>query len=208
MATYKRVSGDYNIISVDDVDNVIIDTNTVRVLGNLDVEGNLTYINVTELNVKDPFIVINSSNTGSYSSNSGLLTHTSNSTYAGIRFDSTANAWQLNYGNSDSTGLTGTWATITTGGSIGGGNTQVQFNDDGSFNGNANFTFDKSTSKVTVTGQMVLGNIDVTPTATSNSAALYNKQEGEGGTGVYVRSTTVDDELISKTQAKKFALIF
>lgn len=208
MTTYKRIDGDYNIVSINATDNVIIDTDTVKVLGNLDVSGNLTYINVTELNVKDPFIVLNSSNTGSYPSNSGVLTHTAVSSFAGIRFDATANLWQLNFGDTDSTGLTGTWNPISTGGAIGGANTDVQFNDGGLFGGNSNFTFDKSTSKVTVQGQMVLGNINTTPSSTSNAVALYNKQAGEGGTGVYARSAAVDDELISKTQAKKFALIF
>lgn len=207
MATYKRIDGDYNIISINTEDDVIIDTNTVRVLGNLDVEGNLTYINVAELNVKDPFIVLNSSNTGTYPSNSGVLTHTAVSTFAGIRYDRDAGQWEVS-SSTDATGLTGTWSPLSTGGAIGGANTFVQFNDSGFFGGNANFAFDKATSKVTITGQMVLGNINTTPTATSNSVALYNKQVGSGSTGVYVRSSTVDDELISATQAKKFALIF
>ena len=120
MTTYKRIDGDYNIVSINATDNVIVDTNTLVVLGNLDVEGNLTYINVTELNVKDPFILLNASNTGSYASNSGVLTHTAVSTFAGIRFDASANLWELNYGDTDSTGLTGTWAPISSGGSIGG----------------------------------------------------------------------------------------
>lgn len=208
MATYKRVDGDYNIITINPEDYVIVDTHTLTVMGNLDVEGNLTYINVTELNVKDPFIVLNSSNTGVYPTDSGILTHTAVSTFAGIRYDQTANVWQLNYGDTNSTGLTGTWANITTGGAVGGANTQVQFNDDGSLGGNANFTFDKATSKVTVQGQMILGNIGTTPSAPANAAALYNNIMGTGGTGVYVRSTTVDDELVSKKQAIVFGIIF
>ena len=207
MATYKRIDGDYTIYSVNAGDDVIVDTNTLRVLGNLDVEGNLTYINVTELNVKDPFIVLNSSNTGSYPSNSGVLTHTAVSTFAGIRYDATAGQWEVS-SSTDATGLTGTWSPISTGGAIGGANTDVQFNDAGVFGGNSNFTFDKTTSKVTITGQMVLGNINTTPSATTNAAALYNKAEGAGQTGVYVRSSTANDELISQTQAKKFAIIF
>lgn len=207
MATYKRVDGDYNIVTINPPDNVVVSTNTLVVQGNLDVEGNLTYINVQELNVKDPFIVLNSSNTGTYPSNSGVLTHTAVSTFAGIRYDATAGVWEVS-SSTDATGLTGTWSPISTGGAIGGANTDVQFNDGGLFGGNANFTFDKATSKVKITGQMVLGNINTTPVATANSAALYNKAQGEGGTGVYVRSTTADDELVSKTVAKKFALIF
>lgn len=208
MSTTKRIDGDYYITSINDVDDVIITTNTVKVYGNLDVEGNLTYINVEELNVRDPFIVLNSSNTGSYSSNSGVLTHTSNTVFAGIRYDATSSQWEIT-GSTDSTGLTGSWTPIATGNaSVAGANTDVQFNNGGTFGGNNRFTFDQSTSKVTITGQMVLGNINTTPGATSNSAALYNKGQGEGGTGVYVRSTTVNDELVSRNVAKKFALIF
>ena len=208
MTTYKRIDGDYNIVSINATDNVIVDTNTLVVLGNLDVEGNLTYINVTELNVKDPFILLNASNTGSYASNSGVLTHTAVSSFAGIRFDATANVWELNYGDTDSTGLTGSWSPISSGGSLGGANTDVQFNDNGLFGGNSNFTFDKATSKVTIQGQMVLGNIGTTPAAPSNAAALYNNVVGSGGTGVYVRSTAVNDELVSKTKAIVFGIIF
>lgn len=208
MTTYKRIDGDYTIVSINATDNVIVDTHTLVVQGNLDVEGNLTYINVTELNVKDPFILLNASNTGSYASNSGVLTHTAVSSFAGIRFDATANLWELNYGDTDATGLTGTWAPISSGGSIGGANTDVQFNDGGLFGGSSNFTFDKTSNIVTIQGQMVLGNIGATPGAPSNAAALYNKVEGSGGTGVYVKSATVDDELVSRTAAIVYALIF
>ena len=208
MATYKRIDGDYAITTLNSADNVTITTHTLEVVGNLDVSGNLTYINVTELNVKDPFIVLNSSNTGSYPSNSGVLTHTAVSTFAGIRYDATAGQWELS-SSTDATGLTGTWTAIATGSAtVAGANTQVQFNDGGAFGGNANLTFDKAVSKLTVQGQMVLGNIGTTPSSTANAAALYNNVEGSGGTGVYVKSSTVDDELVSKSAAIVFAIIF
>jgi len=208
MATYKRIDGDYAITTLNSADNVTITTHTLEVVGNLDVSGNLTYINVTELNIQDPFILLNASNTGSYASNSGVLTHTSVSTFAGIRYNATATQWEIS-SSTDTTGLTGTWSAIATGNAtVGGANTQVQFNDGGSFGGNANLTFDKAVSKLTVLGHMVLGNIGTTPIATANAAALYNKAVGSGGTGVYVKSSTVDDELVSKSAAIVFAIIF
>ena len=208
MATYKRIDGDYNITTLNPLDNVTITTHTVEVVGNLDVSGNLTYINVTELNVRDPFIVLNSSNTSSYPSNSGVLTHTAVSTFAGIRYDATAAQWEIS-SSTDATGLTGTWSAIATGSAtVAGANTQVQFNDGGAFGANANLTFDKAVSKLTVQGHMVLGNIGTTPSSTANAAALYNNVEGSGGTGVYVKSSTVDDELVSKSAAIVFAIIF
>ena len=208
MATYKRIDGDYAITTLNSADNVTITTHTLEVVGNLDVSGNLTYINVTELNIQDPFILLNASNTGSYASNSGVLTHTAASTFAGIRYNATATQWEIS-SSTDTTGLTGTWSAIATGNAtVGGANTEVQFNDGGSFGGNANLTFDKAVSKLTVLGHMVLGNIGTTPIATANAAALYNKAVGSGGTGVYVKSSTVDDELVSKSAAIVFAIIF
>ena len=208
MATYKRIDGDYAITTLNSADNVTITTHTLEVVGNLDVSGNLTYINVTELNIQDPFILLNASNTGSYASNSGVLTHTSVSTFAGIRYNATATQWEIS-SSTDTTGLSGTWSAIATGNAtVGGANTEVQFNDGGSFGGNANLTFDKAVSKFTVLGHTVLGNIGTTPIATANAAALYNKAVGSGGTGVYVKSSTVDDELVSKSAAIVFAIIF
>ena len=208
MATYKRIDGDYAITTLNSADNVTITTHTLEVVGNLDVSGNLTYINVTELNIQDPFILLNASNTGSYASNSGVLTHTAASTFAGIRYNATATQWEIS-SSTDTTGLAGTWSAIATGNAtVAGANTQVQFNDGGSFGGNANLTFDKATSKLTVLGHLVLGNIGTTPSSTANAAALYNNVEGSGGTGVYVKSSTVDDELVSKSAAIVFAIIF
>ena len=208
MATYKRIDGDYAITTLNSADNVTITTHTLEVVGNLDVSGNLTYINVTELNIQDPFILLNASNTGSYASNSGVLTHTAASTFAGIRYNATATQWEIS-SSTDTTGLSGTWSAIATGNAtVGGANTEVQFNDGGSFGGNANLTFDKAVSKFTVLGHTVLGNIGTTPIATANAAALYNKAVGSGGTGVYVKSSTVDDELVSKSAAIVFAIIF
>lgn len=208
MATYKRIDGDYAITTLNSADNVTITTHTLEVVGNLDVSGNLTYINVTELNIQDPFILLNASNTGSYASNSGVLTHTSVSTFAGIRYNATTTQWEIS-SSTDTTGLTGTWAAISTGAAtVAGANTQVQFNDGGAFGANANLTFDKALSKLTVQGHLVLGNIGVAPSSTANAAALYNNAEGSGGTGVYVKSSTVDDELVSKSAAIVFAIIF
>jgi len=209
MATYKRIDGEYTIYSINPEDDVVIDTNTLRVLGNLDVSGNLTYINVTELNVKDPFIVLNSSNTGSYPSNSGVLTHTAVSTFAGIRYDATAGQWELSSAT-DSTGLTGTWTPIATGNaSPGGANTEVQFNNGaGAFGGNANLTFNVASSRLTLDGAFVLVQTTNSPSSIASAATITSSNLSSGGTGIYFTNESVTDELISQAQAKKFALIF
>lgn len=211
MSTYKRIDGDYNIISINPSDNVIIDTHTVSIQGNLDVSGNLTYINVTELNVTDPFILLNASNTGSYYSNSGVLVHKTASDYAGIRWNNVSASWQVSSSTGDA-GTTGSWQDIALG-NIGnvpapGSNTQVIFNSSGTLGANANLTFDYSTSKVTVQGHQAFGNIGTSPSITANAVSVYHNAQGGGGTGLYVKSATVEDELVSKAKAIVYGIIF
>lgn len=100
MATYTRVSGDYNIVSIDPtVDNVNVTTSSLNVTGNLNVAGNITYITVESFTVDDPFITIAGNNSGSLGTapyqEQGIVTRTSGSTYAGIRFDNGTQEWQI-----------------------------------------------------------------------------------------------------------------
>ncbi len=91
---------------------------------------------------------------------------------------------------------------------MGGANTQVQFNDNGNFGATGNLTFDSTTNTLTLGGPQVFANIGATPSAVVDSVSLYHKGVGQGDTGLYVVSPTVDSELISSTQAKKFQLYF
>lgn len=210
MPTYKRIDGDYTITTLNSQDRVIIDTDAVDIYGNLNVSGNLTYINVSELNIQDPFILLNASNTGSYESNSGVLTHITSSVFAGIRYNDGSGAWEVS-NNTSSSGITGTWSQIATGTGTtppGGADTDIQFNAAGSFGGNANFTFDSANARVTLQGHEVFGNIGTAPSAVANSVALYHNAEGSGGTGLYVKSPSVEDELVSKSKAIVFSIIF
>lgn len=210
MATYKRIDGDYNIVTLNSTDNVTIQTHTVKVRGNLDVVGNLTYIDVSELNVKDPFIMLNSSNTGAYAANSGVLTHVTSSTFAGIRYNSNTGDWEIST-NTSTSGETGLWeplATANTAATAAGTNTQVQFNQAGFFGASGNLTFDYAQNKLTLKGSEVLANIGNAPVATANSVTVYHNAVGGGGSGVYVKTTTVEDELVSRTKAIVFSLIF
>lgn len=209
MSTTKRVTGDYNIVSVDtSADNVNITTNCVNIDGNLTVEGNLTYINVTELNVFDPFIVVNASNTATYSANSGILTHITSNTYAGIRYNDDSGSWELSTSTSSS-GETGSWSPILSSGSIAAGaNTDVQFNNNGALGGNSNFTFNYATSALSLNGDFVLVNQGSAPSPVANSKVIYANTAGSGGSGVYFVDGSTSDELISKSKAIVFSIIF
>lgn len=206
MTTYKRINGDYNITTLNSADNVNVTTNTLNVFGNLDVQGNVTYINSTEVDITDPFVTLAANNTGIYS-NVGILTQKSASpnTYASLRYNITAGAWQISADNI-------TFSNIASGNTTtpaGGANTNIQFNDGGTaFGGTANLTFDKTINKVTLQGHQVFGNIGAAPANVANSVAVYNNVVGSGGTGLYVQSASVSDELVSKSKAIVFAIIF
>jgi len=206
--TYKRIDGDYQITTINSQDRVIIDTNTLEVQGNLDVSGNLTYINVEELNIRDPFILLNASNTGSYASNSGILTHRTVSDFAGLRFNNNSTTWQVS-SSTGASGETGTWVDIQVGnGTAAGSNTFVQFNDSGSFGASSALRFDRADSALYLDGHQVYGNIGTAPAATANAVAVYHNEVGTGGTGLYVREAGVQDELVSRRRAILFGIIF
>ena len=205
MATHKRVDGTYYINSVNSVDNVEITTHTVKVFGNLDVQGNITYIDTTELEITDPFITLAANNTGAYS-NVGILAQKTSSpgTYASLRWNTTSATWQISPDNVTFTNI----ASGNTSTSPGGVNTNIQFNNASSFGGNVNYSFDTANARVTLQGHQVFGNTATAPAAVANSVAVYHNAQGSGGTGLYVKSPAVQDELVSKSKAIVFAIIF
>jgi hypothetical protein len=205
MATHKRVDGTYYIETINNIDNVEITTHTVKVFGNLDVQGNITYIDTTELDITDPFITLAANNTGAYS-NVGILAQKSSgpNTYASLRWNTTSGTWQISPDNSTFVDIAAGNTSTTPGGT----DTDIQFNNVGAFGGNVNYKFDVANARVTLQGHQVFGNIATAPSAVANSVAVFHNAEGSGGTGLYVKSPSVEDELVSKSKAIVFAIIF
>lgn len=205
MSTYKTTNGDY-IVSVGPFTGNAW-TGTMTVNGNLNVEGNITY--VSDLAVNDAFIRVAANNTGTVQDMGIVATKTAN-TYAALRFDTVANAWQVS-SSTDANGA-GTFTTISTltgNTTVAGSDTQIQFNQSSGFGASANLTFDYSNNKLTVSGYEVLGNIGSAPSYTGNGVALFNKATGAGQTGLFVvGNTTPQDELISLTRSRLYSIIF
>ena len=201
MATYKNISSDW-YISVDS------GVGTIYVDGNLDVAGNITF--VSELAVNDAFIIVAANNTGTVTSMGLVATRVANTSFAGLRYDATANAWQISTSVAANGAPVAAYANIATGtATVAGANTQVQFNDSGAFGATANLTFDKSINQLAITaGSQRLGNIGAAPAAVANSAVLYNLAPDLGASGVYARTTSTQDELITAVRARLFSIIF
>jgi hypothetical protein len=201
-STYKNISGDWHISVEGGIGTVYVD-------GNLDVSGNITY--VSELAVNDAFIAVAANNSGSTTSMGLLATKVANTSFAGLRFNTTTSEWQISpsvYANGAP--ISAYQAILSGGGSafVAGSDTQIQFNQSNTFGASANLTYDYANNKLTIQGYEVFGNIGSTPTAPSNAVAVYNNAQGAGGTGLYVKSSTADDELISLTKARLYSIIF
>jgi hypothetical protein len=199
MATYKNISGDWYITVDSGVGTIYVD-------GNLDVTGNITY--VSEIAVNDAFIAVAANNNGTVTSMGLIATKTANTAWAGLRFNTITSQWEISpqvYGNGAPISA---YETIATGNAtVGGANTQVQFNNDGAFGANINLTYDFTSSKLTLQGHQVFGNT-ATPANVANSVAVYSNVVGAGGTGLYFTSSAANDELVSKSKAIVFSIIF
>lgn len=206
MSTFKTTSGDYTVnLGPYDSGNAKWQ-GTMNVNGNLNVAGNITY--VTDIAVNDAFIIVAANNTGTVT-DMGLVATKTTGSYAGLRFDVSANAWQV----SSSVNLDGspvaTYVNLATGNaSVAGANTQLQFNDSGVFGASANLTFNKVTNVLTLQGSQTLGNIGTAPSSVANSVVIYNNAPGAGNTGLYVVSSTTNDEVTAYNKAKLLAIIF
>jgi hypothetical protein len=201
MSTYKNTSGDLTLTGNNGAATLTVNYSNTVFNGSLTYTGNLTTV--------DDFIVVAANNTGTVT-DMGLLAgiNVANGQYAGLRFDATLNVWQI---SSNVSGLgVGTYANILTTASsanAAGSNTQIQFNQGGAFGASGNLTFDYGNNKLTMLGYQVFGNT-ATPANVANAVALYSNVTGSGGTGLYFTSASANDELVSKSKAIVFAIIF
>jgi len=209
MNSFKRIDGDYTIQIINSDNVLTLDSATVEVTGNLEVTGNVTYVNTEQLNVNDPFLALNDNEASSYSSNAGILVHKTSTTYAGLRYNDTSGQWEISSSTGDD-GTTGTWQAIAGGGAgtVAGANTQVQFNDAGAFGAEANFTYDKDTNQMAIDGSIALSDQGSAPANVGSSTVLYANTAGSGGSGVYVVDDSVNEELVTKSKAIVFGIIF
>lgn len=205
MATIKTTSSDYTInVGPYDTGNTKW-TGTMNVNGNLNVAGNITY--VTDIAVNDAFIIVAANNTGTVT-DMGLIATKGTSSYAGLRFDVASNVWQVSSSVTAAGVPIASYANIATGNaSVFGSNTQIQFNDSGSFGASANLTFNNVTNVLTLQGSQTLGNIGAAPSSVANSVVIYNNTMGAGATGLYVISATANDELTAYNKAKLLSII-
>jgi hypothetical protein len=143
----------------------------------------------------------------------GMIAQKTANTFAGLRFDSPANTWQISSSVYANGSPISDYANILTDKSVAGNDTQIQFNKANAFGASAKLTFDYGSNILGVNGQFwltgsqILANV-VTPTNIANAVILYSNTTGVGGTGLYFTSNVANDELISKSKSIVYSLIF
>jgi hypothetical protein len=198
MSTYKNTSGDLTLTG----DNGLA-TLTINYAATV-FNGNVIY---TVPAVTDfAFLTVAANNTGGIT-DGGLLMQTGPTTFAGLRFDVASNTWQISSSVNSLGAPVASYANIATGAATAGGaNTQLQFNNNSSFGGSANLTFNTANNELFLSGFQAFANT-ATPANMANAVAVYSNVVGGGGTGLYFTSASANDELVSKGKAIVYAII-
>ena len=176
MTAIKNVNGNYTI----NVGNPPTAGNgTLTVNANLVVLGSTT--NTQPSVSTTPFITVAANNTGTIT-DMGLLGQTSLTTFAGLRYDSIANSWQVSSDvNSVGAPVSVPYANIAI---VGGTDTQLQYNNNGQLAGNPNLTFNQTsnllsvTGNASITGTVTAGNFVGNVSINSSSEILYVAMNG------------------------------
>jgi hypothetical protein len=83
-----------------------------------------------------------------------------------------------------------------------GSNTQLQFNDGGSFGASANLTFDKATNQLYVNGILAVGSISFNNGASISTAAGNSNVDLTAGTGGYAGLSTSDANVLAWVESQ------
>jgi hypothetical protein len=230
MASFKTVNGDYELTCQNfDASGNPTNLGTFTINANLLVLGDV--VNTQPQIQSEPFITVAGNNNGLIR-NMGLLGQISNVVdnynFAGLRFNIDTNQWQV----SSRVDLLGNpapgnaYLAISTGNvAVAGQDTQIQFNNQGDFGGAANLNYISNggfytgnTSVLSINGLeqfKQLGPAQGNVVFTANASYLLSNPVQSGGTGLYFISPDpgdplngIQDELISKTKAIVYSIIF
>jgi hypothetical protein len=205
MSVTKRINGNYSIVTKPyPLGNVTISTHTVYIDGNLQVGGNTQSISHTNTDITDNIIVLNKGETGPGVSSlySGLQIDRGTGQFVPVlRWSEPAQKWQITNNGS-------TFLDIVS--SSGGGFNLV---DDispqlgGDLDTQDFVIFSTLRNYVAINSNLALATQTVAPPAVAQNNVIYSFAPGGGGTGVYQKSLTTADELVSRNRALVFSLV-
>ena len=215
MTTHKRINGNYDIVTLGVDDEVSITSSALTVTGNLTVQGTTTTVNSTDLDIRDRVVVLNKGETGAGVSGTyaGLEVDRGTLQEAKLVYDDSQDQWVLDQGD-------GILIPIVRSGS---GFTDLiddkspQLGGDLDVNGFRIISVSDGNIVLAPdgTGMLQIDNAAVRleneasdPTGEAGYTTVYSKQPGPGGSGLYAVTDTTSDELVSKTKAIIYSIIF
>lgn len=209
MSTIKRITGDYTISA----------TGNVNIAGNLFVSGTTTTVNSTDTEIADRLITLNKGESGAGVTGvySGVEIDRGTSDNVAVRWNESSSVWELTVDGTTYYSII-TSATVP---SAGLGNivddTTPQLGGDLDVNGQAITSASNGDVVITTDGTGLLKLNKVVsiqdqasaPTSTTGYNKLYSSatQTG-GGSGLYFVNNSTSDELVSRTKALAYSLIF
>ena len=213
MAKTERITGAYNLSATGGI-TLASDT---TVGGNLTITGTTTTISATNTEIKDRVIVLNDGEsgagvTGQYS---GLEINRGSSDNAFIVFDEVTDTFQISTdgGSTYDSILTGVGSGLTsvvqdTSPQLGGDLDLNSFNIVSAQSNEDIQLVPNGTGRVTIASALKLNDLGSAPASATGATLLYADTAAGGGSGVYFVDGSTSDELVSKSKAIVYGLIF
>jgi len=214
MATYKNTSGDYTITANNG-------DGTITLNGDVNITGTSTSVDETNLSVEDKLITLNNGETGAGISGtpttSGIEVDRGTETNARLVFDETDDTWKLDNGSGGLSvilvgsggGGTGITAVVDDTTPQLGGDLDVNGNNISSASNNNVVIAPNGTGMLRVESEIELDIKTSNPSGNAGYQTVFGKAVGNGGSGVFFTNPDgTTDELVSKTKAMVFGLIF
>lgn len=213
MAKTERITGAYNLSATGGI-TLASDT---TVGGNLTITGTTTTISATNTEIKDRVIVLNDGESGAGVTGrySGLEIDRGSSNNALIVFDENDDTFKVSTDNGSTFDsiLTGVGAGLTavvqdTSPQLGGDLDINSFNIVSAQSNEDIQLVPNGTGRVTIASALKLNDLASAPASATGATLLYADTAAGGGTGVYFVDGSTSDELVSKSKAIVYGLIF
>jgi hypothetical protein len=189
MSTFKRVSGDYTIQSVNATDRIYINSGNVFIEGNLWVSGNTQTVSAMNSEITNNIITLNAGATIPNPSGAQISVSRGSSSPATINWNEALQVWQLSEFNASSNSYT--TANIATGTTTAGLLSNVIQDTTPTIGGNLN-----------IYNHNIYSNV--------SGVQLWSvSQPGGGGTGLTVTNSQYGNvEIMSKTKSIVYSIVF